>query len=84
MIGVIPEGCPLSMMFIVAMYLPWCRYLSPQEKIKPQLYAGNSKCVCGTLLYSCELLGSLLVMSVWSDRSVLLASLSSSKSVKKL
>ena len=25
--GGIPQGCPLSMMFIVALYLPWCRYL---------------------------------------------------------
>ena len=27
--GGIPQGCPLSMMFIVALYLPWCRYLAP-------------------------------------------------------
>ena len=26
--GCIPQGCPLSMMFIVALYLPRCRYLS--------------------------------------------------------
>ena len=26
--GGIPQGCPLSMMFIVALYLPWCRYLA--------------------------------------------------------
>ena len=25
--GGIPQQCPLSMMFIVALYLPWCRYL---------------------------------------------------------
>ena len=25
--GGIPQGCPLSMMFIVALYLPWCRYI---------------------------------------------------------
>ena len=25
--GGIPQGCPLSMMFIVALYLPWCKYL---------------------------------------------------------
>ena len=34
-----PQGCPLSMMFIVALYLPWCRYLGAQ------LYADNLKCV---------------------------------------
>ena len=32
----------LSMMFIVALYLPWCRYLSAQE-----LYADHLKCVSG-------------------------------------
>ena len=26
--GGIPQGCPLSMMFIVALYLSWCRYLA--------------------------------------------------------
>ena len=29
--GCIPHGCPLSMMFIVALYLPWCRYLAAHE-----------------------------------------------------
>ena len=36
----------MSMMFIVALYLPWCRYLGAQERIEPQLYADNLKCVC--------------------------------------
>ena len=39
------QGCPLSMMFIVALYLPWCRYLAAQEGVQPQLYADNLKCV---------------------------------------
>ena len=26
------KGCPLSMMFIVALYLPWCRYLAAQGR----------------------------------------------------
>ena len=26
--GGIPQGCPLRMMFIVALNLPWCRYLA--------------------------------------------------------
>ena len=43
--GGIPQGCPLSMMFIVASYLPWCRYLAAQEGVQPQLYAYNLKCV---------------------------------------
>ena len=41
----IPQGCPFSMMFIVALYLPWCRYLAAQEGVQPQLYADNLKCV---------------------------------------
>ena len=35
----IPQGCPLSMMFIVALYLLGCRYLA-----FPQLYGDNFKC----------------------------------------
>ena len=42
--GGIPQGCPLSMMFIVALYLPWCRYLAAQVGVQPQLYADNLKC----------------------------------------
>ena len=41
----IPQDCPLSMMFIVALYLPWCRYLAAREGVQPQLYADNLKCV---------------------------------------
>ena len=43
--GGIPQGCPLSMMFIVALYLPWCRYLAAQCGVSLQLYADNLKCV---------------------------------------
>ena len=43
--GGIPQGCPLSMMFIIALYLPWCRYLGSQVGVQPQLYADNLKCV---------------------------------------
>ena len=43
--GGIPQGCPLRMMFIVALYLPWCRYLAAHEGVPPQLYADNLKCV---------------------------------------
>ena len=31
------------MMFIVALYLPWCRYLAAQGGVQPQLYADNLK-----------------------------------------
>ena len=43
--GGIPQGCPLSMMFSVALYLPWCRKLAAQEGFQPQLYADNLKCI---------------------------------------
>ena len=33
------------MMFIVALYLPWCRYLDQLPDVSPQLYADNLKCV---------------------------------------
>ena len=33
--GGIPQVCPLSMMFIVALYLPWCRYLDAQYGVSP-------------------------------------------------
>ena len=33
--GGIPQGCPLSMMFIVALYLPWCRCVSAQVGVQP-------------------------------------------------
>ena len=43
--GGIPQGCPLSMMFIVALYLPWCLGLADMAGVFPQLYADNLKCV---------------------------------------
>ena len=43
--GVFLKGSPLSMMFIVALYLSWCRHLGAQTGVQPQLYADNLKCV---------------------------------------
>ena len=42
--GGILQGCPLSMVFIVALYTPWCRYLESLAGISPKLYADNLKC----------------------------------------
>ena len=42
--GGILQGCPLSMVFIVALYVPWCRRLESLPDIKPQLYADHLKC----------------------------------------
>ena len=38
--GCILPGCPLSMMFTAALYVPWCRHWSAL-----QLYADNLECV---------------------------------------
>ena len=46
--GGIPQGCPLSMVFTVALYLPWCRALESIPGVRPQLYADNLKCVSGS------------------------------------
>ena len=43
-VGGISQGCPLSMVFIVALCVPWCRYLQSMPDVKPQLYADNLKC----------------------------------------
>ena len=40
--GGILQGSPLSMVFIVALYVPWCRHLDSLLDIKPQLYADKS------------------------------------------
>ena len=64
--GGIPQGCPLSVMFIVALYSPWCRYLGAQQGVQPRLYADNLECVSrdhGVLL------GLPLGMSGWLARS---------------
>ena len=53
--GGIPQGCLLSMIFTVALCLPWCRYLAAHEGVQPQLYADNLKCVScdpGLLLHA--------------------------------
>ena len=43
----IPQGCPLSMVFIVALYVPWYWKLEAIPGVKPQLYANNLKCSAG-------------------------------------
>ena len=42
--GGIPQRCPLSMVFVVALYLPWCKCLEAIGDIKPQLYAEFEAC----------------------------------------
>ena len=66
--GGIPQECPLSMMFIVVLYLPWRRYPASQEGVEPQLLIIPSVCR-GIHDYFCVLVGSLLGMSGWLDRN---------------
>ena len=33
------------MIFVVALYLPWCSCLGAQDGVEPQLYADSLKCV---------------------------------------
>ena len=41
------RGALLGMMFIVALYLPWCRSLAAQVGVQPHLYSDNLKCLSG-------------------------------------
>ena len=84
--GGIPQGCPLSMIFIVALYVPWCRHLDSLPDVKPQLYADNLKCSAERprALFESASFTAQYVRSVGQDVSpgkcVLL---STSKSVRK-
>ena len=42
--GGIHQGCPLSMVFIVDLYVPWCRHLESMPDVKPKLCVDNLKC----------------------------------------
>ena len=84
--GGIPQGCPLRVVFIVALYVPWCRHLDSVPDVKPQLYADNLKCsaVSPRALFESANFTARYVRSVGQDVSpgkrVLL---STSKSVRK-
>ena len=47
----------MSVVFIVALHVPWCRYLSDQHGVTPQLYADNRKCTTTD--------GQTLLSAVW-------------------
>ena len=84
--GGVPQGCPLSMVFIVALCVPWCRHLDSLPDVKPQLYADNLKCSAARprALYESARFTAQYVRSVGQDVSpgkcVLL---SNSKTVRK-
>ena len=84
--GGIPQGCPLSLVFVVALYVPWCRHLDALPDVKPQLYADNLKCSVERprALFESARFTARYVRSVGQDVSpVKCVLLSTSKSVRK-
>ena len=69
--GGIPQGCPLSMVFTVALYVPWCRCLESLTDVRPQLYADNLKCSaqCPTALFDAARFTARYVRAVGQDTS---------------
>ena len=69
--GGIPQGCPLSMVFTVALYVPWCRHLEALLDIKPQLCADDLKCSaeCPNVLFAAARFTAQYVRSVGQDVS---------------
>ena len=65
------QGCPLSMVFIVALYVPWCRHLEAILAIEPQLYADDLKCSaeCPNALFGAARFTAQCVRSVGQDVS---------------
>ena len=84
--GGIPQGCPLRMVFILPLCVPWCRHLDALPDVKLQLYADNLKCSAERprALFESARFTARYVRSVGQDVSpgkcVLL---STSKSVRK-
>ena len=79
--GGTPQGCPLSMMFIVSWYLPWCRYLAAHGGGGGSGVSLNCVLIIlsessGILTYSCVLLGLPPAMFGWLARSLLQVSVS--------
>ena len=66
--GCIPQGCPLSLVF-VALYVPWCWRLEAMLATKLQLYADNLKCsaACPNALFGVAMLTAQHVRSVGQD-----------------
>ena len=81
-----PKGCPLSVVFIVAFFVPWCLHLEALPDVEPQLYAYNLKCSAerpGALFESARFTARH-VRSVGQDVSpAKCVLLSTSKSVRK-
>ena len=67
----IPQGCPLNMVFTVALYVPWYRRLEAMPAVRRQLYADNLKCgaECPNALFGAARFTAQYVRSVGQDVS---------------
>ena len=81
--GSVPQGCPLSMMFIVALYLSWCKYLGAQcgRFLLSSMLITPGVCV-GILSCCCVLPGLLLGTFDWLARSLLSVGMSLLRTVQ--
>ena len=66
-------GMVAGMVFMVALYVPWCRHLDALPDVKPQLYADNLKCSAERprALFESARLTAQYVWSVGQDASLL-------------
>ena len=64
------------MVFIVALYVPWCRHLDSLPDVKPQLYADDLKCSAERPRPCLNLLGLLLIVFGQWVKTFLLVSVS--------
>ena len=61
-----PQGCPLSMVFTVALSVSWCRRLKAMPAVGPQLHADN---LCPNALFGAARFTAQYVQSVGQDVS---------------
>ena len=47
--GGIPQGCPLSVVFIIALYVSWCRHLDALPDVKPLVILFPRRLLSGLL-----------------------------------
>ena len=66
-----PLECSPSMVFILALSVPWCRYLSCQEGVAPHLYADSLNCTTTVedALLRAVRFSDLYLRAVWQEAS---------------
>ena len=64
--GGIPQGCTLSIMFVVDLYLPWCKYLHELPGVTPScMLTTFSVSVCEYVYRGAEGYGGLVGLGRW-------------------